>query len=95
MRQEETESGEDPVSSGNEASDEKLAALLNVAMACVAVDAERRPTTKEVLRMIRDARVEVIVSSNSSEQSPGRWSDTVQSLPREYGSEHVNFGERD
>ncbi|KAG1359496.1 inactive leucine-rich repeat receptor-like serine/threonine-protein kinase [Cocos nucifera] len=95
VREEETESGEDPVSSGNEASEEKLAALLNVAMACVAVDAERRPTTKEVLRVIRDARVEVIVSSNSSEQSPGRWSDTVQSLPREYGSEHLNFGERD
>ncbi|XP_008813180.2 inactive leucine-rich repeat receptor-like serine/threonine-protein kinase At1g60630 [Phoenix dactylifera] len=95
VREEETESGEEPVSSGNEASEEKLAALLNVAMACVAVDAGRRPTTKEALRMIRDARVEVIVSSNSSEHSPGRWSDTVQSLPREYGPEHLTFGERD
>ncbi|XP_010935455.1 inactive leucine-rich repeat receptor-like serine/threonine-protein kinase At1g60630 [Elaeis guineensis] len=95
VRDEEKESGEDPVSSGNEASEDKLAALLNVAMACVAVDAERRPATKEVLKMIRDTRTEVIVSSNSSDHSPGRWSDTVQSLPRERGPEHLNFGERD
>ncbi|WOK94810.1 hypothetical protein Cni_G03515 [Canna indica] len=96
VREEEknNDSGEDPGgSSGNEASEEKLAALLNIAVACVAVEAERRPPMKEVLRMIREARAEVMVSSNSSDHSPGRWSDTVQSLPREYGSE--GFAERD
>lgn len=94
IREEETESGDDPTS-GNEASEEKLGALLNIAMACVSPLPENRPTTKEVLRMIRDARAEVLASSNSSDHSPGRWSDTVQSLPREYGSEHLNFAERD
>lgn len=80
----ETESGDDPASSGNEASEEKLRALLNIAMACVGVAAKRRPPMKEVLRMIRDVRSEAHLSSNnSSDHSPGRWSDTVQSLPRE------------
>ncbi|XP_077247036.1 inactive leucine-rich repeat receptor-like serine/threonine-protein kinase At1g60630 [Tasmannia lanceolata] len=94
VREEETESGDDP-SSGNEASEEKLGALLNVAMACVAQVPEHRPVMKEVLRMIRETRAEAQVSSNSSDHSPGRWSDTVQSLPREYGSEHLSFTERD
>ncbi|XP_058098038.1 inactive leucine-rich repeat receptor-like serine/threonine-protein kinase At1g60630 [Magnolia sinica] len=94
VREEETESGEDP-SSGNEASEEKLAALLNVAMACVVPVAENRPAMKDVLRMIREARAEAQVSSNSSDHSPGRWSDTVQGLPRDSGSEHLNFTERD
>ncbi|KAK7264162.1 hypothetical protein RJT34_31766 [Clitoria ternatea] len=82
VREEETESGDDPAS-GNEASEEKLQALLNIAMACVALVPENRPTTREVLKMIRDARGEAQVSSNSSDHSPGRWSDTVQSFPRE------------
>ncbi|CAL9749216.1 unnamed protein product [Musa acuminata subsp. burmannicoides] len=94
VREEErNDSGEDPGSSGNEASEEKLTALLNIAVACVAVEAEKRPPMREVLRMIREARAEVMVSSNSSDHSPGRWSDTVQSLPREHGSE--GFAERD
>ncbi|KAK1325350.1 Inactive leucine-rich repeat receptor-like serine/threonine-protein kinase [Acorus calamus] len=56
---------------------------------------EGRPAMKEVLRMIKEARAEALVSSNGSEHSPGRWSDTVQSLPRESGSEHLSFTERD
>ncbi|KAJ0966816.1 hypothetical protein J5N97_023733 [Dioscorea zingiberensis] len=87
VREEETESGDDPAS-GNEGSEEKLAALVNVAMACVSVSPEGRPGVKEVLKMIREARAEALVSSNSSDHSPARWSDTVQSLPRENGSEH-------
>ncbi|KAL9244521.1 hypothetical protein vseg_018290 [Gypsophila vaccaria] len=81
VREEETESGEG--SSGNETSEEKLRALLNIAMACVDVVPDNRPQMKEVLRIIRDTRAEAHVSSNSSDHSPGRWSDTVQSLPRE------------
>lgn len=87
VREEETESGEG--SSGNETSEEKLGALLNIAMACVALNPENRPEMREVLRMIRDTRAEAHVnSSNSSDHSPGRWSDTVQSLPRE---EHLSI----
>nr|XP_007131683.1 hypothetical protein PHAVU_011G033000g [Phaseolus vulgaris]ESW03677.1 hypothetical protein PHAVU_011G033000g [Phaseolus vulgaris] len=82
VREEETESGDDPAS-GNEASEEKLQALLNIAMACVSLVPENRPTMREVLKMIKDARGEAHVSSNSSDHSPGRWSDTVQSFPRE------------
>ncbi|KAK9676798.1 hypothetical protein RND81_11G101800 [Saponaria officinalis] len=81
VREEETESGEG--SSGNETSEEKLSALLNIAMACVDVVPDNRPQMKEVLKMIRDTRAEAQASSNSSDHSPGRWSDTVQSLPRE------------
>ncbi|KAI5388071.1 inactive leucine-rich repeat receptor-like serine/threonine-protein kinase At1g60630 [Lathyrus oleraceus] len=89
VREEETESGDDPASSGNESSEEKLQALLNIAMACVSVSPENRPTMREVLKMIRDARGETHVSSNnSSDHSPGRWSDTVQSLPRD---EHLSI----
>ncbi|XP_027354692.1 inactive leucine-rich repeat receptor-like serine/threonine-protein kinase At1g60630 [Abrus precatorius] len=87
VREEETESGDEP-SSGNEASEEKLQALLNIAMSCVSLVPENRPTMREVLKMIRDARGEAHVSSNSSDHSPGRWSDTVQSLPRE---EHLGI----
>lgn len=82
VREEETESGDEPASS-NDASEEKLGALLSVAMACVSLVPENRPTMKDVLRMIRDARAEAQGSSNSSDHSPGRWSDTVQSLPRD------------
>ncbi|KAI3434239.1 Protein kinase domain-containing protein [Psidium guajava] len=87
VREEETESGDEPASS-NEASEEKLQALLNIAMACVSIVPENRPAMREVLKMIRDARAEAQVSSNSSDHSPGRWSDTVQSLPRE---EHLSI----
>lgn len=87
VREEETESGDEPASS-NEASEEKLQALLNIAMACVSTVPESRPAMREVLKMIRDARAEAQVSSNSSDHSPGRWSDTVQSLPRE---EHLSI----
>ncbi|XP_047957805.1 inactive leucine-rich repeat receptor-like serine/threonine-protein kinase At1g60630 [Salvia hispanica] len=84
VREETTESG-DEHSSGNEASEEKLNALVNIAMACVCVESGSRPAMKDVVRMIREARAEaqVHVSSNSSDHSPGRWSDTVQSLTRE------------
>lgn len=89
VREEETESGDEPTSSGNEASEEKLTALLNIAMACVSLVPENRPVMKEVLRMVRETRAEAAhVSSNSSDHSPGRWSDTVQSLPRD---EHLSI----
>ncbi|EXC33109.1 Inactive leucine-rich repeat receptor-like serine/threonine-protein kinase [Morus notabilis] len=87
VREEETESGDDPASS-NETSEEKLLALLNIAMACVSLVPENRPSMREVLKMIRDTRAEAQMSSNSSDHSPGRWSDTVQSLPRE---EHLSI----
>ncbi|CAK9152317.1 unnamed protein product [Ilex paraguariensis] len=87
VREEETESGDDPASS-NEVSEEKLGALLNIAMACVSLAPENRPVMREVLRMVREARAEAQVSSNSSDHSPGRWSDTVQSLPRD---EHLSI----
>ncbi|KAL8534868.1 hypothetical protein ACS0TY_010769 [Phlomoides rotata] len=70
---------EETTESDNEASEAKLSALLNIAMACVCVAAENRPVMREVLRMVREARAEAQVSSNSSDHSPGRWSDTVQS----------------
>ncbi|KAJ8769914.1 hypothetical protein K2173_008996 [Erythroxylum novogranatense] len=82
VREEETESGEEPASS-NEAAEEKLEALINVSMTCVSLAPENRPSMRDVLKMIRDARAEAHVSSNSSDHSPGRWSDTVLSLPRE------------
>ncbi|VFQ87527.1 unnamed protein product [Cuscuta campestris] len=85
VREEETDSGDEPAAAGGNdaAADEKLAALLGVAMAAVAVSPESRPTMREVLKTVRDARAEAQVSSNSSDHSPGRWSDTVQSLPRD------------
>ncbi|KAI8538471.1 hypothetical protein RHMOL_Rhmol09G0106800 [Rhododendron molle] len=83
VREEETESGD-----SNDASEEKLGALLNIAMGCVLIGPEDRPLMREVLRMIREMRTEAQVSSNSSDHSPGRWSDTVQSLPRE---EHLSI----
>ncbi|GMJ03738.1 hypothetical protein like AT1G10850 [Hibiscus trionum] len=87
VREEETESGDEPTS-GNEASEGKLQALLNIAMACIALAPDNRPPMREVLKMIRDIRAEAQVSSNSSDHSPGRWSDTIQSLPRE---EHLSI----
>ncbi|KAE8687360.1 Inactive leucine-rich repeat receptor-like serine/threonine-protein kinase [Hibiscus syriacus] len=87
VREEETESGDEPTS-GNETAEGKLQALLNIAMACIAHAPGNRPPMREVLKMIRDVRAESQVSSNSSDHSPGRWSDTVQSLPRE---EHLSI----
>ncbi|KAJ0897903.1 putative protein kinase RLK-Pelle-LRR-III family [Helianthus annuus] len=78
IRHKEIESSGEPMSSG------KLEALLNIAMACVLVAPENRPVMKEVLSMIKETRMEPAhVSFNSSDHSPGRWSDTVQSLPRD------------
>ncbi|KAG8645502.1 hypothetical protein MANES_10G068600v8 [Manihot esculenta] len=87
VREEETESGDEPAS-GNEAGEEKLQALINVAMACVSFTPEDRPSMRDILKMIRDARAEAQVSSSGSDHSHGRWSDTVQSLPRE---EHLSI----
>ncbi|RRT85826.1 hypothetical protein B296_00003183 [Ensete ventricosum] len=42
---------------------------------------------REVLRMIREVQAEVMVSSNRSDHSSGRWSNMVQNLPREDGLE--------
>ncbi|KAF2587010.1 hypothetical protein F2Q70_00036400 [Brassica cretica] len=79
VREADTESGEELNSS-----EEKLEALLSIATACVAIQPEKRPAMREVLKMVKDARAEAVVfSSYSSDYSPGRWSDTVQSLPRE------------
>ncbi|RRT85827.1 hypothetical protein B296_00003182 [Ensete ventricosum] len=61
--------------------------LLNIAMTCVAVEVEKRLSMQEVLRMIREARVEVKVLSNNNDHSPWRWSVMVLSLSREHGSE--------
>lgn len=83
VREEEAESGDEPTSGNEGSSEEKLAALLNIAMSCVSLNPESRPSMREVLKMIRDTRGEAQNSSNSSDHSPGRWSDTVQSLPRE------------
>ncbi|KAF2321253.1 hypothetical protein GH714_037274 [Hevea brasiliensis] len=80
VREEVTESGDEP--------EEKLQALVNVAMACVSFAPENRPSMRDVLKMIRDSRAEAQVSSSSSDHSHGRWSDTVQSLPRE---EHLSI----
>ncbi|KAJ8759254.1 hypothetical protein K2173_006774 [Erythroxylum novogranatense] len=82
VREEDAESGDDPPSS-NESAEEKLGALINVAMVCVSLAPENRPSMREVLKMVREARAEAHVSSNSSDHSPGRWSDSVLSLPRQ------------
>ncbi|CAK8567208.1 unnamed protein product [Lathyrus sativus] len=80
VREEEIESRDDPALSGNE---------VNIAMACVLVSPENRSTIRKFLKMIRDARGETHVSyNNNSDHSPGRWSNTVQSLPRD---EHLNI----
>uniref|UniRef100_A0A0E0K7B0 Protein kinase domain-containing protein n=1 Tax=Oryza punctata TaxID=4537 RepID=A0A0E0K7B0_ORYPU len=76
VREEETESGGESASAGG--TEEKLGALISIAAACVVADPARRPTTPEVLRMVREARAEAMSSSNSSDRSPARWSDAVQ-----------------
>ncbi|CAA7032752.1 unnamed protein product [Microthlaspi erraticum] len=79
VREAETDSGEEMSSC-----EEKLQALLSIATACVAVRPENRPVMRDVLKMVKDARAEAApYSSYSSDHSPGRWSDTVQSFPRE------------
>lgn len=79
VREEETESGEEL-----NYSEEKLQALLSIATICVAIQPKNRPVMREVLKMVKDARAEAApFSYNSSDHSPGRWSDTVQSLPRD------------
>ncbi|XP_040377353.1 inactive leucine-rich repeat receptor-like serine/threonine-protein kinase At1g60630 [Oryza brachyantha] len=88
VREEETESGGESASAGG--AEEKLGALISIAAACVVVDPARRPTTPEVLRMVREARAEAMSSSNSSDRSPARWSDAVQvqmamGVPRDQG----------
>lgn len=80
VRDAETESGDEPASASSR--EEKISAVLKIAIASVSVAAERRPAMGEVLRMIREARVEAHMSSNSSDHSPGRWSDTIHTLPR-------------
>ncbi|KAG0458972.1 hypothetical protein HPP92_022100 [Vanilla planifolia] len=87
-----TASADDASASG----EDKLAALVGIATACVATEPSGRPVTGDLVRMIREVRA-ASVSSNSSGggHSPARWSETVQSLAREYESEHLVFGERD
>ncbi|ESQ29424.1 hypothetical protein EUTSA_v10023334mg [Eutrema salsugineum] len=80
VREAETESGEELSSS----EEKKFQALLSIATACVAIQPENRPVMREVLKMVKDARAEAaVLSSFSSDHSPGRWSDTILSLPRE------------
>ena len=85
-----------PQGSGSGREQEKLATLVEVAMACVAARVEDRPTAGEALRMVRAARAAASSISGGSDQSPGRWSDAVQSLPRaSNGQDHMNHAERD
>ncbi|EPS58718.1 hypothetical protein M569_16093, partial [Genlisea aurea] len=72
---------EDADSSSDERNEEKLSFLIGIASSCVSED---RPPVGEVLKMIREARGEAqVVSSNSSDHSPGRWSESVHSLSKE------------
>ncbi|CAL4886162.1 unnamed protein product [Urochloa decumbens] len=87
----ETESGGESVSAAG--AEEKLTALIGIAAACVAADPGRRPSTAEVLRMVREARAEAMSSSNSSDRSPARWSDAMLGVPRDQAME--SFADRD
>ncbi|CAO2040055.1 unnamed protein product [Urochloa humidicola] len=87
----ETESGGESVSAAG--AEEKLTALIGIAAACVAADPGRRPSTAEVLRMVREARAEAMSSSNSSDRSPARWSDAMLGVPRDQATE--SFTDRD
>lgn len=89
----ETESGGESVSAGG--AEEKLTALINIAAMCVAADPTRRPTTVELLRMVREARAEAMSSSNSSDRSPARWSDAMLGVPRDQAAESFTDRERD
>eukprot|EP01018_Ginkgo_biloba_P009732 Gb_35377 [translate_table: standard] len=95
VREEENEGVfDDSLSSSDQGSEGKLVMLLNIAMACVSPSPDLRPTMSDVLRMIQEAREAQANSSQSSDQSPARWSDTVHSLPREHGADR-SFAERD
>jgi serine/threonine protein kinase len=72
VRDEERETDSSSVSAGGATEQDKLAALTGIAAACVATDPARRPTTPELLRMVREARAEAMSSSNSSDRSPTR-----------------------
>uniref|UniRef100_A0A0A9H0I7 Protein kinase domain-containing protein n=1 Tax=Arundo donax TaxID=35708 RepID=A0A0A9H0I7_ARUDO len=85
----ETESGGESVSA-----EEKLSALIGIAAACVAADPGRRPSTQEVLRMVREARAEAMSSSNSSDRSPARWSDAMLGVPRDQQLPTESFTDR-
>jgi serine/threonine protein kinase len=71
VRDEERETDSSVSAGAGGAEQDKLAALTDIAAACVATDPARRPTTPEVLRMVREARAEAM-SSNSSDRSPTR-----------------------
>ncbi|EPS62585.1 hypothetical protein M569_12202, partial [Genlisea aurea] len=80
--------GEEPGGSRDEVGEEeKLNGILDAAMACLSLVPSERPSMRDVLRMIRETRAEeshrAVSSNNSSDHSPGRWSDSVQSVPRE------------
>ncbi|CAD6248858.1 unnamed protein product [Miscanthus lutarioriparius] len=89
----ETESGGESVAASG--AEEKLTALINIAAMCVAADPARRPTTVEVLRMVREARAEAMSSSNSSDRSPAWWSDAMLGVPRDQAAESFTDRERD
>ncbi|KAL5211743.1 hypothetical protein ABZP36_022590 [Zizania latifolia] len=93
VREEETESGGESASAGG--AEEKLSALTSIAAACVEADPARRPTTVEVLRMVREARAEAMSSSNSSDRSPARRPEAVPQglglgVPRDQGELHLH-----
>lgn len=96
VREEERETESVSVSAGGGGAEEKLTALINIAATCVAADPARRPTTAELLRMVREARAEAMSSSNSSDRSPARWSDAMLGvpLPRDQAAESFTDRER-
>ena len=94
VREEERERDTTDSSSVSAAADDKLTALVAIAAACVAADPARRPTTAEVLRMVREARAEAMSSSNSSDRSPARWSDAMLGVPRDQQQPTDSFADR-
>lgn len=56
VHEEEMESGGEFTFAGS--TEEKLSALISIAPACMVTDLARRPTTLEVLLIVRKARVE-------------------------------------
>ncbi|GLJ28025.1 hypothetical protein SUGI_0550320 [Cryptomeria japonica] len=77
VREEELTSGVnvDGSVSANETSEDRLIQLLNISMACVATSPERRPTMRQVLRMIEEVK-ETLVVSSQSEESP-KWYESI------------------
>ncbi|GLJ16336.1 hypothetical protein SUGI_0276320 [Cryptomeria japonica] len=84
----------DESGSASEGSEDKLRVLLNIAMACVSPSPELRPSMRDGVRMITEARESSQSSASASDHSPARWSDTIHSLPRERGADPT-FTERD